>query len=596
MAQTDRLRDFPVVALLSGGDTSSRASAFDRLIDAIPDTVLVLGRDGRIEQHRPGGYDNANLDRVLETTDTVFPLAGRGDADGWRLAVEAVIDATADARFSALIQCHARLLRVEICLLGYTADSALMLLRDRSRQVRSDAQVRRLSFFDPLTGLPNRQSFLLDLAARLSRPETSKVALLHVDIDHFREVNDVNGPSVGDGVLAAAAARLESCCREHDAADRSVGSRPTVLSRLGSDEFIVMSDSFSHGASADVLAQQVVDTFTTPLRYRGKTYSLTPSVGVALYPDDGRDVDMLMRNAEAAMHRAKASGRNRSARYRSAAPESSSRRAEIERDLQRAIENDDISLHFQPVLNLSPRYVSGVEALLRWTHPDLGELPPIDFVSVAEQRGLGQLLGEWVLDAACRQQKVWQANGIDNLTIAINVSARQFGQKTIAQDLLAAMSQHGIDPSLFAVELKENVLSGGTDESEHHIQLLRDAGVRVMIDNFGAGGSPLVSLTQYPLDAVKIDRSLVAGIDEQDSRYRSICASVIALAHSLGLVVVAEGVESERQQQYLHFLDCDRIQGFHLAKPMPAKQTLEFIAEHRSRYPRHDTDVYPLAL
>jgi diguanylate cyclase (GGDEF)-like protein len=510
--------------------------------------------------------------------------------------VACVIGTGQESRFSAVFPFRSRTLRIDVCVLAYAGDRVLVLLRDRARQVHSDARVRRLSFFDPLTGLPNRQSFLIDMSERLARVDVDPFAILHVDLDEFREINDANGPSVGDGVLAAVAARLEACRRDADSVHRASKSCRTAVARLGGDEFILMLDGFADAAAAETAARRVVDAFESPVVYRGQSFSTTPSVGVALYPDDGRDVDTLMKNAEAAMHRAKAAGRNRALRYRATTAADSSRRTTIERDLRRAIENDELALHFQPVLNLAPRYVSGVEALLRWTHPSLGELPPADFVRVAEQRGLGQVLGEWVIDAACRQQKYWQADGLDELTVAINLSARQFAYKTVARDLLSALSSHDVEPCRFAIELKEGVLSDGADESERQIRRLRDAGVRVMIDNFGAGASPLVSLTHYPLDAVKIDRSLVAGIDAEDSRYRSICASVIALSHSLGLVVVAEGVETERQRQYLHFLDCDRIQGFHFARPMPSDELLDFVAEHRRRYPRKDTGVYPLAL
>lgn len=323
----------------------------------------------------------------------------------------------------------------------------------------------------------------------------------------------------------------------------------------------------------------------TPLRDEAVFTEEAVSFEIRVVPYTDDHAIVLLRNEDTALVQADL-GRNRISLYSGARSREHSEQLELQQELRRAIENDELELHFQPKLNLAPRFISGVEALVRWRHPRRGMVYPDQFIPVAESSGQIDALGDWVLHAACRQIRAWQSTPLADVRVAINLSTQQFRDSRLASRVLRSLTRYQLMPDSLDIELTESALMSDAETTIRSLARLKEAGIGIAIDDFGTGFSSLSYLTMLPLDAVKIDKSFVSNVEEEGSDLRSICTAVIAMAHSLGLYVIAEGVETEEQLQYLHFLDCDQVQGFHFAKPMSGKSVSEFILDHRAQYPR----------
>ena len=429
---------------------------------------------------------------------------------------------------------------------------------DETQATLAAQRVQQLASYDSLTGLPNRNLFVAELERTLARARRggTNFGICFIDLDRFKAINDTLGHAAGDELLQAMAVRLRGLLRESD-----------LVARFGGDEFVVLLDDQSDVGALSAVTRKLLAAVNEPLTIAGRRLWITGSCGIATFPADGGDAQTLLKNADAAMYQAKARGKNNFQFYTAALAAQSALLFALETDLRHAIERNELVLHYQPKFDIASGAMRGVEALVRWQHPQRGLVPPGEFIPIAEDSGLIVPLGRWVLNAACRQLERWRAAGLAVPRCAINLSARQFASETLIDDVLEALSASGIPAALLEVEITESVLMADPDRAHATLQRLHKLGVHIAIDDFGTGYSSLAYLKRFPAQTLKIDRSFVSGLplDRDDA---AITQAVIALSHSLGLQVVAEGVETQAQLDFLQGLGCDEVQGYLTGRPM----------------------------
>ncbi|MBS1139033.1 MAG: diguanylate cyclase/phosphodiesterase with sensor(s) [Proteobacteria bacterium] len=443
---------------------------------------------------------------------------------------------------------------------------------DVSSERAAEERLQHLAHHDVLTGLLNRLSLKgrLDQALAAARRDGSRVAVLFVDLDRFKVINDTLGHHVGDELLIEVANRLRDGVRDSD-----------VVARVGGDEFVIMLSGVEHTSAVAMVAEKLV--FSVGQSYQVEGYDLysTPSIGIAIYPTDGEDGDVLMKNADAAMYHAKMAGRNNFQFFDARMNEVALERLNTEHALRRALANNEFCLYYQPVIDLASNRVAGLEALIRWNHPEKGLLLPGKFIGIAEETGLIQPLGEWVLWAACRQLADFVAAGISDVRMAINISAIQMRNGNLPLLVRGVIEAYDIHPSDLIFEITESAAMEQPTETVRILDLLHGMGINVAIDDFGTGYSSLSYLRMFPINHLKLDRSFVEQIgDDVDGAL--ICDATIGLAHSLELKVVAEGVETQAQLDHLRSRGCDLVQGFLFSRPVPADEVMTFIRQYNS--------------
>jgi diguanylate cyclase (GGDEF)-like protein len=449
-----------------------------------------------------------------------------------------------------------------ITLLLSVVDSRLaartaVLVRSLSQ---ANKQLHHLALHDSLTRLPNR-SLLEDRITQAIASSTRSgkhFALMFLDLDRFKTINDSLGHHYGDKLLQAMAERLQQAVRAED-----------TVARLGGDEFVVLLGAIAEPTVAANIAQKLLDTLALPLNVEGQEQNVSVSIGISMYPDDGPGLRELMSNADSAMYHAKKMGRGN---YQFFTPEmnaAAGARLALERDLRRALENREFELHYQPKVDMASGEVHAMEALVRWRSPERGLVPPNDFIPVAEETGMIIPLGAWVLQEACRQNRAWQLSGLPQMRVAVNLSAYQFRQQNLPEFVAGLLLETGLDASCLELEVTESVVMHNPAEAAMTLQRLHAQGIHISVDDFGTGYSSLSYLKQFRLDTLKIDRSFVRDIST-DADDAAIVRSVIALAHSLRLRVIAEGVETTEQLDYLRMLGCDQYQGYLSSRPLPA--------------------------
>jgi diguanylate cyclase (GGDEF)-like protein len=426
--------------------------------------------------------------------------------------------------------------------------------------VQGRAKLEHRAHHDELTGLANRTLFSGRAAVAIAhaRRTDGHGAVLFLDLDRFKNVNDSLGHAVGNLLLQAVAKRLRGATRAED-----------TVARLGGDEFVVLLPELDDPEHAATVATKILEAFNDPFTVNGHRVFASPSIGIAMFPADGHDPDALLKNADTAMYRAKDRGRRTYCTYEPSMNDHAHERLALEARLHGAIERDELRLHYQPKIHLPTGRVTGMEALLRWEHPELGLLPPASFISLAEESGLIVPIGEWALHEACRQNREWSEAGFDPLVVAVNLSPRQFQQQGIDDVIARVLRSTGLDPSQLELEVTESLAMHEPADVTSTLGDLRAMGVQCSIDDFGTGYSGLSQLTQLPIDKLKIDKSFVATIDSD--REAPIVVAVVALAHGLGLEVVAEGVETAAQLERLRELGCDEMQGYLFSRPVSAE-------------------------
>jgi diguanylate cyclase (GGDEF)-like protein len=438
---------------------------------------------------------------------------------------------------------------------------------------RAEHRIVKLAYFDALTGLPNREQSRSRLSSALAAAKDSKqvMAVLYLDLDNFKRVNDTLGHAVGDELLSVVAGRLGHSLRSNDGpgADAESSLRSNHIGRLGGDEFVVLLPSIRSAADAAAVASRLIADLQAPMQLALHSLVITPSVGISLYPSDGGDADTLLRNADLAMYCAKRKGPGMHAFFDAAMNDAALHRFTMEAKLRGALERGEFTLHYQPQFDVSTGVVAGMEALLRWTNDDLGAVTPAEFIPVAEETGLILPIGEWVLRTACRQAKAWLDEGLPFGRIAVNVSGQQFILKDFSATVASVIAETGIAPSMLELEITESVVMKDEAWAEVALRQLKELGVQLAIDDFGTGYSSFGRLRHFAVDRLKIDQSFMTSLLECTDD-RAIAAGIIAMSRSLRINVTAEGVESLPQLLFLQEHDCHEAQGFLFSRALPA--------------------------
>jgi diguanylate cyclase (GGDEF)-like protein len=557
--------------LLSAG---SRAMLITRVrkaaMKAAGDHIMVLDSDG-------------GLMHATEETRKTLGLGGRTGPGG--VLPPALLQLVRDgqARRARLRTKSGRMLEAwatRSLARGPLGHARGMLIRDITGRYQDERRLVRLAHYDSLTGLANRRLFLETLTTVLESAgrTDSRTALFYIDLDDFKNINDSLGHGAGDIVLETLADRLQTHLRPEEVAQFGIAAdAPLTVARLSGDEFAVVAPRLPDGQTAYELARWILELVARPIDLSDRTLVASASVGIALSPEDGRDVDTLIRHADTALYAAKSKGRRRFTRYEASFDEKADRARSIEDGLRHAIEREELRLFYQPKVETRTGAVVGFEALLRWKNRDLGDVGPAEFIPVAEERGLITELGTWCLHKACAQMSEWREAGFEVVPVAVNVSSHQFTETDLQSVVSDALNQNKLDPRYLELELTESLLLKEGDNVELVLRDLRAIGVRIALDDFGTGYSALSYLNRFNLDVLKMDRGLLRDIDSNPSAL-GIASAVVAMAHSLGLSVVAEGVDVEEQVDILRNMRCDMIQGFLYSPAVPPEDIGRFMA------------------
>ncbi len=439
--------------------------------------------------------------------------------------------------------------------------------KDITERKLDEEHIQFLANHDALTALPNRAMFteVLHLAIQNARRYQRNFAVLFIDLDRFKNINDTLGHDAGDNLLKEMGTRLTQTVRSSD-----------VVARLGGDEFVVLVQEVSEAKQVDAVSRKILSALMRPMLMQGQECRVTASIGICMYPTDAQDEQSLMKNADIAMYRAKEEGKNTFKFYSEEINAHSFERMALETSLRRGLERNEFFLHYQAKLDLHTGQITGVEALVRWQHPELGIVPPMQFIPLAEETGLIVPIGKWVLNTACTQNVAWQRDGLPPLRMAVNLSARQFADENLLEDIAAALRESGMKAELLELELTESMVMQNADRAGKVLAAIKQLGVRLAIDDFGVGYSSLTHLKRFPIDTLKVDRSFIRDIP-QDLEDKAITEAIIAMGKSLNLTVVAEGVETLEQETFLRDHACDETQGFYFSKPISGDQFAELL-------------------
>jgi diguanylate cyclase (GGDEF)-like protein/PAS domain S-box-containing protein len=447
----------------------------------------------------------------------------------------------------------------------------LFMVSDITAFKQAEERAQYLEQHDALTGLPNRSLIYdrIDYACTLSKRGEVGVAAMLIDLDRFKLINDSLGSAHGDEVLQQAAARLSSCLRESD-----------TVGRTGSNEFVMILLSMNAAADATVVAKKVLETLAAPIQIAGHQLHLTASIGIAVAPGDGENAQELLRSAAAALHQAKNDGRNQFCFFQADMNQRAQRDMQLESGLHKAAESFDFELHYQPKVDLRSGEICGLEALLRWHHPERGRINPVDFIPLLEENGLIVPVGTWVLRTACAQAMAWQRMGIKPCSVAVNLSAVQFHRQDLSKVVHQVLKETGLEAKYLELEITESIIMKDVDRAVETLSALKSLGVKLAVDDFGTGHSSLSYLKRFSADVLKIDKSFIRDITT-DADDALITRTIIDLAHNMRMQVIAEGVESAAQLSFLLRNNCDEMQGYFYSKPLPVEACTALLKEER---------------
>ena len=547
------------------------------LFDSIPDLTWIKDTQSRFlfVNAQFGKVFNRDPQSLLGLTD--FDLSNEEQAKGYIADDKQVMVSQALLRREEIItnadgeEAWAETIKVPVFDSRGKVVGSVGMARDISERKCAEQMMRHLAHHDYLTNLPNRPAFRAGFADILQRAKALRqgVALFFIDLDNFKNINDTLGHNIGDGLLKLVAERLQQFTGPFDA-----------LGRFGGDEFVVVLGQQANRLSAIRAGQQLRRLFEQPLTLFDVEYNISCSIGMSTYPEDGDEFDSLIRNADMAMYHAKSHGKSQIAEFNARMGQETLRRMSIEQRLKNALKRDEFRLDYQPKMARETHEVVGMEALLRWNNPELGSVSPVCFIPVAEQSRLILEIGDWVLEQAMLQNQSWQQQGFRMLPIAVNLSAIQVHQHDFVRHLISKMARLGYPGARLELELTESLIMEGAIPVRHYFEELRELGVKISIDDFGTGYSNLGYLSRFPLDTLKIDRSFITNIHEQEGN-QQIVKAIVQLARSLNLSLVAEGVERAEELAYVESLGIEEVQGYFFAKPMSAEQLTHFLEASR---------------
>jgi diguanylate cyclase (GGDEF)-like protein/PAS domain S-box-containing protein len=557
-------------------ETKNRA-----FLNAIPDLMLRISKEGSILECKEAKETESIIDSQEFTGKKLDQLLPGDVAVKAMHFVEQALQRGDIQFFEYQIEKDNTIYYYETRIVASGKDEVLAIVRNISERKRSEQQIIQLAYYDSLTGLPNRLLFKnrLEQSTASAHRYGKKIAIMFLDIDRFKHINDTLGHSMGDMLLKSVADRLLKCVRKVDCIARGVIEEINeIVARMGGDEFTISLTNINNVQDVSKIAQRILSAIAKPYALGTHEVYVTASIGITIYPLDGEDIDDLLKYADTAMYQAKDKGRNNFQFYDESMNTKTAERFIIENRLRTALSNDEFQLYYQPQIDIRSREIIGVEALLRWMHPEKGFLLPGTFIPLAEETSLIVPIGEWILQAACLQNIVLQATGSTSLFVAVNISGIQLRQKNFVETVLRTVHDAGLDPCRLQLELTESIIMENVETNINTLHELRSHGIRLSIDDFGTGYSSLSYLKRLPVNTLKIDKSFVKDI-ERNLDSTSIVKAIIDLGHNLNLEVTAEGVETEQQLAFLQKYGCDHIQGYLFCEPLPANQLIQFFQE-----------------
>lgn len=563
-------------------DLQSANARSKAIFSAIPDTMFILNNDGKV------------IDMHNHPDNTFWLATKLEDSLSQTLPEDIVsmyLDAAKRARKYESVELFEYQLKLGDDKIKYyenrvvviDAQEALCLVRDITERKDSESRISRLAYFDSLTGLPNRQSFMEHLKREINRAKYihNKLAVLFLDLDGFKNINDTMGHTVGDIILQGAASRLQNSTRSSDFISRSDTNPSEIeLARLGGDEFTVVIPNLNRTEDALILAHRIREAMHQPFYLETRDVILTASIGIALYPDDGKDVESLLKNADTAMYHAKNEGRDNCQFYNIDLTLQAEKRMHLENDLRNALQRNELHLVYQPQLDIESESFQSVEALIRWQHPKQGAISPLDFIPLAEENGLIIPIGEWVLRTACTAGAQWHRSG-HSLQVAVNLSPLQFKNPNLVRTVLNILAETGFPPDKLVLEITESALMEHSENTLITLNTLREHKIQIALDDFGTGYSSMNYLKRLPINSIKVDQSFVRGLlDDKDNL--AIVRAIISLSKNLGFSITAEGIETLNQAQALKYFGCETLQGYYFSKPIKTAEILALCEKHWS--------------
>lgn len=554
---------------------SAALSELKGLVRALPDKIFILNAEGELhstlEDTRTGQVTMSDYLSSGSFVD-IFPAACRENLQ--RKVARALESGEPQITEHAIDDGN---IHFETRIVSRDHNTAIAIVRNVTGRKEYEDRIYDLAYYDTLTGLPNRQLFqqVLDDAILGEEQVGGQFAVLFVDLDRFKRINDTLGHSVGDALLCSVAKRLKKCTADYHT------FASVEIARLGGDEFVVLLRSVRSADDAAEAAKAVATALSRPMTCEDHRLVVTPSIGITMYPQDGRSSEELLMNADSALYRAKSSGRNTHRFYTDTMRIHSVRRLDVENDLREAIHAGQFSLHYQPKVDVETWNVVGLEALIRWQHPARGWISPAEFIPVAEESGLIVPIGAFVVREACRQIARWKNTVLDGIPVSVNVSSEQTYTGDLMETVTNALASNGIDAGLLELEITESLLMRDIESTIACLNEFKELGLKISIDDFGTGYSSLSYLTRFPIDTLKIDKSFVRDlhIDDDDA---AICAAIIAMARRLNLNVVAEGVEIAEQLQFLRDQGCNQMQGYLYSKPLPPAELEQLLKSNHA--------------
>jgi len=542
------------------------------IFSAIPDTMFILNNDGKI------------ADICSNSDNTLCLITGSNNALNQSLPeniINLYLDAANRARRYGTVELFEYPFKLDDGITRYYENrivvidplETLCLVRDITERKDSENKIFHLAYFDNLTGLPNRQSFMERLDGEIKRAKytSNKLAVLFLDLDGFKSINDTMGHNTGDIILQSTADRLQSSTRPSDLVSRSSAEHSEIkLARLGGDEFTVVIPNLSRAEDALILAHRIREAMRLPFQLESRDVVLTASIGIALYPNDGEDAETLLKHADTAMYHAKNEGRDNCQFYNLELTLHAEKRMHLENDLRNALQQNEFYLVYQPQLDVASGSIQSAEALIRWQHPQKGLISPLDFIPLAEENGLIIPIGAWVLRTACIEAAQWHKNG-QYLQVAVNLSPLQINNPDLTNTVLNILAETGFPPNKLVLEITEGALMEHNTDTLTRLQTLRDHGIEIALDDFGTGYSSMNYLKRLPINDIKVDQSFIRGLlNDKDSL--AIVKAIISLSQNLGFSVTAEGIETLDQAQTLKYFGCDTLQGYYFSKPIAMKE------------------------
>ncbi|MDH5484592.1 MAG: EAL domain-containing protein [Gammaproteobacteria bacterium] len=543
------------------------------VFQAIPDQLFHLDKEARIISYQSGHCEHYYIRSERLINQLLYEVIDPEVVDKFSICIKQVLHRGMAENFEFVIVHDRKIYYYEARLMPLKDGQILALVRDITERKLASDQIAYLAYHDSLTGLPNNRLFKDRLGQAISHAKRNKkiLAVMFLDLDRFKLINDTMGHGIGDQLLQVTSDRLTESVRDTDSVAFNRIAMSSSVARLGGDEFTVLLEDIDDIVAVNRVAKRIIDNVSRPLFLNNHELYISTSIGIAVYPNDGEDVDALLRNADSAMYYAKDEGRNNFQFFTGSMNKTSMEQLVLENSLRKALQNNELFLHYQPQIDIKSQKITGVEALIRWKHPEKGFISPAVFIPVAEDTGLIMEIGEWVITEACKQGAKWVKAGYKPIKMSVNLSAKQLKADHLCEFISNILTNTGMQAEYLGVELTETAIIMEPEMALARLKEVKALGVELSMDDFGTGYSSLSYLKRFPIDVLKIDQSFIRDI-KVDQESALLVKAIIAMAHGMGMEVVAEGVEQQEQLEFLRVNNCDTMQGYFFSRPVAANE------------------------